>query len=285
MRRLLEACDEWPCEVHRRYAEENLGCETNVETGLDWVFEHVDRVIIVEDDCEPDPSFFRFCEELLERYADDARVMMISGHAFFVDPKAFGDQTYAFGAFSSIWGWATWRRAWQRHRALLPEGRDGALAAADAAAASGNPLSPTRQDHGTLLTKAGQRYFAEVATGSTTAFSWDSFWQLTVVREGGLAVTPRVNMVQNTGFRTDATYTQTTRPSPAAEEVVFPLVHPREVSLDPAVERELERILVRAHGRLARLLKKIVPMGPLRRPARALWDVASRLSSRLSARG
>ena len=59
----LEGVD-WQCEVNRKFSELNLGCEANVELGLDWVFSHVERAIILEDDCIPDPSFFPFCEEL-----------------------------------------------------------------------------------------------------------------------------------------------------------------------------------------------------------------------------
>ena len=49
---------DWPCEVERHYADTNLGCRARVSSGLDWVFDRVDRAIILEDDCLPDPGFF-----------------------------------------------------------------------------------------------------------------------------------------------------------------------------------------------------------------------------------
>src|SRR5262245_43178107 len=62
---------DWPCELRLNLSESNLGCRKRMSSGLDWVFHHVDRAIILEDDCVPDPSFFPFCEELLVRYASE----------------------------------------------------------------------------------------------------------------------------------------------------------------------------------------------------------------------
>ena len=63
-RAIIERVD-WPCEVLKNYSEANLGCRTRVSSGLDWVFSTVEEAIILEDDCLPHPTFFRFCEELL----------------------------------------------------------------------------------------------------------------------------------------------------------------------------------------------------------------------------
>ena len=73
---------DWPCEVLTNFSEVNLGCKVRVSSGLDWVFEQVPEAIILEDDCLPHQTFFRFCEELLERYRDDQRIGMISGDNF-----------------------------------------------------------------------------------------------------------------------------------------------------------------------------------------------------------
>jgi hypothetical protein len=77
-RKIVDQID-WECEVCRNYSDQNLGCGVRPATGISWVFEHVDRAIILEDDCLPHPSFFNFCDELLERYKYDQRVMQISG--------------------------------------------------------------------------------------------------------------------------------------------------------------------------------------------------------------
>ena len=77
-RAIIDSVD-WECEVLKNYSDENLGCKQRVSSGLDWVFDNVEEAIILEDDCLPHPTFFRFCEELLEKYRDDERVMKIDG--------------------------------------------------------------------------------------------------------------------------------------------------------------------------------------------------------------
>src|SRR6266480_1666618 len=113
VRALIDRID-WPCQVERRFAETNLGLRRSVLEGLDWVFQQTERAIILEDDCLPDPTFFPFCEELLDRYAEDREVAAISGTNF--EPcvqTPVGDASYYLSRFCHIWGWATWRRAWQ----------------------------------------------------------------------------------------------------------------------------------------------------------------------------
>ena len=103
---------DWACEVLTNYSDLNLGCGKRPATGITWVFEQVEEAIIFEDDCLPHPSFFRFCEELLNYYRHDERIMVISGNNF-----QFGrnrtDDSYYFSRYNHIWGWASWRRAWE----------------------------------------------------------------------------------------------------------------------------------------------------------------------------
>ena len=80
-RRIVEDID-WECEIHKNYAKQNMGCGYRVSSGLDWVFDHTEFSIILEDDCVPNTSFFRFCSEMLEKYRDDERIMYISGNNF-----------------------------------------------------------------------------------------------------------------------------------------------------------------------------------------------------------
>ena len=70
---------DWPCEQHHLWSDSNLGCGRSVPRGLSWVFEREEQVIVLEDDCVPEPTFFRFCKELLARYRDDPRVTQVCG--------------------------------------------------------------------------------------------------------------------------------------------------------------------------------------------------------------
>src|ERR1041384_4077758 len=102
----------WDCEVSRNYSSINLGMNGRTVSGLNWVFGLVDEAIFLEDDCLPDSSFFRFCDELLEKYRNDERVMMISGDNY-MRGRRVTPHSYFFSHYTGTWGWATWRRAWQ----------------------------------------------------------------------------------------------------------------------------------------------------------------------------
>ncbi|MBX3775489.1 FkbM family methyltransferase [Ralstonia insidiosa] len=78
---------------------------------IDWFFDHVEEGVILEDDCFPDPSFFRFCGELLQRYRSDRRIFGISGSSCISDVEIAA--SYWFLETPLISGLATWRRSWQ----------------------------------------------------------------------------------------------------------------------------------------------------------------------------
>ncbi|MFZ2621006.1 MAG: hypothetical protein WAX85_02180 [Minisyncoccia bacterium] len=115
---------DWPCKVKTLFQKENLGCGTGSVTGIKWMFEHVDRGIIMDDDCLPHPSFYYFCQELLEKYKDNPKIMHISGNNF-QDGKKRGNGSYYFSEYTHNWGWATWARAWKYydHNMISPEQR------------------------------------------------------------------------------------------------------------------------------------------------------------------
>ncbi|MBK8316966.1 MAG: hypothetical protein IPL01_24335 [Acidobacteria bacterium] len=103
---------DWDCEVITNFSDVKPWLQMRPVSGIDWVFEQVEEAIILEDDCLADPSFFRFCEELLERYRNDERVAMIGGINFLGNYQT-KYQSYYFSLFGGTWGWATWRRAWK----------------------------------------------------------------------------------------------------------------------------------------------------------------------------
>src|SRR5579883_3534944 len=112
-RALIEQVD-WQCEVFKNYSEVNLGCAKRVSSGLDWVFSNVEEAIILEDDCLPHPTFFRFCEELLEKYRYDTRISSISGQNVLLKHRRT-NYSYFFSRYNLCWGWASWKRAWQHY--------------------------------------------------------------------------------------------------------------------------------------------------------------------------
>jgi hypothetical protein len=186
VRRIVTAVT-WPCDVRTNFADSNQGCKVRVSSGISWVFEHVDRAVILEDDCLPSPAFFRYCREMLLHYEDDMRVFAVSGtNLSGVDAQP----AHYYSNFSLMWGWATWRSRWACYR-----------------------LSP--DDYVEVLRRMWwrrpvawmywTRVYRSLARGDID--TWDYQWILTVWRNSAVCVRPTVNLVRNIGFGVDATHT------------------------------------------------------------------------------
>jgi hypothetical protein len=207
---------DWDCEVLTNFAETNLGCKKRVSSGIDWVFEQVEEAIILEDDCLPDPTFFRFCQEMLERYRNDQRIGMISGDNFQFGQKR-GSASYYFSRYNHIWGWASWRRAWKHYDVDIPFWPELKRL---------RTLWPQMMDENEY--KYWENAFDAVYAGRID--TWDYQWTLSVWRQGMLTVLPTVNLIENIGFGESATHTK--GPSIYANmktcALQFPLVQPNE---------------------------------------------------------
>ncbi len=208
---------DWGCEVLKNYSETNLGCKRRVSSGIDWVFQTVDEAIIVEDDCLPQPEFFSYCDELLERYRQDTRVMHIAGSNFGITGKN-PQESYYFSRRTHIWGWATWRRAWQHYDVNMR-------------------LWPELKQQNRLIEIVGNKpeadkkteIFDKVYGGAVD--TWDYQWHFTCLWNGNFTIIPNTNMVENIGFHQDAS-THTTAPpgdfgDMKVEKLQFPLIHPQ----------------------------------------------------------
>ena len=105
---------DWNCEVKTLINERNLGCKIAVSNAITWFFDNEEQGIILEDDCLPCESFFKFCDELLLKYQFDNRVGHISGTNFQNGIKR-GQKDYYFSRHPIVWGWASWRRVWKNY--------------------------------------------------------------------------------------------------------------------------------------------------------------------------
>jgi hypothetical protein len=251
-RAIVELVD-WPCDVLTNYAVSNLGCKRRVSSGLDWVFKTVPEAIMLEDDCLPEPSFFRFCEELLERYRDDERVMMISGDNFQFGRRRTA-HSYYFSRYAHIWGWASWRRAWQHYDVDMKQWHD---------IRDGGWLHDLLDNPSSVRHWKG--VFDRVAQGKIN--TWDYQWTFACWLQSGLAVMPNVNLVSNIGFHAGATHTAAENQFSAmsTEPMQFPLDHPSFVIRDRLADDFTHRTHV-TEGLGIRLRRKFNKIIVLRRP-------------------
>lgn len=228
-RKVTETVD-WPCQVAREYADVHLGLGRRVASGIGAVLDDAGEAVFLEDDCLPDPSFFSYCAELLARYRDTPQVMMIAGF----NPLAAGEPTdpsYDFTHFGSIWGWATWRRAFEGY-SLHPPAADDEATFGRLRAALGNDQAFDYY----------RRALSRVRDGAVD--TWDFQWTVHRLLRGGLSAVPRHNLVENIGIGSGATHS-----SPLnlllsgldARPLEFPLWHPVLIEAKPALDERLLR--------------------------------------------
>lgn len=210
---------DWNCEVLTNFSRINLGCKQRVSSGLDWIFSEVEEAIILEDDCLPTQSFFCFCQTLLEYYRNDERIMHISGNNF-----QFRNQTtnysYFFSKYGGIWGWASWRRAWQYYDRDMKTWTE----------AKHNNLIDYIYDNW-----AEKLYwtniFDKVVNGIPN--TWDYQWLYARWMQKELSIAPAVNLVSNIGFNANATHTNhENQLANMQTEDIWEILHPPSVSRD-----------------------------------------------------
>jgi hypothetical protein len=183
---------DWKCDVKTLFRKENLGCRKAVSSAITWFFQNEEQGIILEDDCLPHPTFFNYCEIMLNRYKDDYRIAHIGGASFL--PEKVGNGDYYYSNLTNVWGWAGWRRVWQRYDVEMkswPEFRKTNYL---------HYLYPDRNILRHLQVVFDETYQGEIDT-------WD--YQLTYLNltNRGLSIIPNNNLISNIGFSTQATHT------------------------------------------------------------------------------
>ena len=235
----------WNCKVYKNYSQINLGCKYRPASGIDWVFEHTEEAIILEDDCYPDLSFFKYCEQLLKYYRNDLRVGMIAGSN--LHPGCFNSKdSYFFSKHTFCWGWATWKDRWENtfdidlkkwpsiRKTSFFEVVHGSKSAAKAWITGFDLLYKNKID------------------------AWDYQWLFANWLEGRVTVVPKVNLVSNIGFSDNATHTFNSK-SPLAnlkvEPMLFPLRHPGYVYVNYQADNYLYKKVfgVRLRSRVKKL--------------------------------
>jgi len=197
VRQLVLRQIDWDCEVKTLFREENLGCKNAVAGAISWFFSEVEQGIILEDDISPDLSFFTFCAEMLERYKEDERVMMVSGLNVATSWRA-ENQSYHFSYYGGIWGWASWRRAWDKYDLQMqawekPEVREQLAAFFPAG-----------------VWKEREKLYQDLYEGKIN--TWDLQWGFSRILQNGLSIIPSKNLIQNIGCKVGGTHITSSHP-------------------------------------------------------------------------
>jgi hypothetical protein len=282
-RAIVERVD-WPCEVLKNYSDVNLGCGLRESSGMIWIFEQVEEAIILEDDTWPHPSFFPFCEAMLDKYRDDERVMHISGDNWLVGGESPLHESYLFSRYCLSWGWASWRRAFRHYdpkMSLWPQMRDTSW------------LSGLLGDERAV--EHWKRIFDLTHAGMKFVDTWDYQWLFTIWLHHGLSALPRVNLISNLGFaREDAAHmtggANDPRSRSATAEMRFPLVHPKYMARDVVADQRMfdqciaPRPVLGLYGTVRQNIVDVLPT-PVRRSLSTFKARLTRLAHSLDVAG
>lgn len=184
---------DWECEVRTLFRTENLECGIAVSQAISWFFEEVEMGIILEDDVLVDSSFFSFSQELLLYYESNERVAHIGGSNF-QDGKNRSDGSYYFSKYTHSWGWATWRKHWNLFNFEIndtPEEIEAVVL---------NYCSKKKER------LYWNNVFNKMKTSKDKSI-WDYQWLYYIWKAKGICILPNQNLVENIGFRSDATHT------------------------------------------------------------------------------
>jgi hypothetical protein len=231
---------DWKCKIKTLFRKENLGCKYAVSGALDWFFENVEQGIILEDDCLPSQSFFRFCDELLERYKNDEKIMSISG---FNPLKKFDiKESYAFSKYFYCWGWATWRRAWKKNDLKLRKYQKI------------EKERKLKEYYPNFIERIlREKRVKDVLSKKVN--SWAIPWSISHQLNKSFSIIPKINLIKNIGFSKDSKHTKENKWDKKflvhkSNEMEFPLKHPviiRENKLytKKCLNQELIRIILK----------------------------------------
>jgi hypothetical protein len=219
----------WECQIFKLFFDTNQGCRQAIIQGLNWVFENETKAIILEDDCIPDPSFFSFCQELLDYYQDNDRIMSIGGYRYLPD-EIQSTESYCFSKYTQSWGWATWRRAWDLMDSELMTWED---------------ISQSTWLEAYLANPKYLAYWKYIFNKMRRGMNaWDYAWAYSCWRNNGLTIHPKVNLITPIGFGNNATH-NTDKSHPAsfrkAISISLPLTHPSEIRTFAATEDWIEK--------------------------------------------
>lgn len=212
--------------LHTFFSVDNLGCGTGPKTAIDWFFSQVDEGIVMEDDCLPHPDFFKYCEELLDRYRTIEEVRFINSTLY--DDRWKCTESYGFSHYMVTGAWAGWKRTW--------EGFDLDLKGISAQRLRKHILKLTDN-----RAEANWWYsiVKEIQQDKSKKSYWDYQMQIYLFINNALTIHPCVNLITNIGFDGQGTHTLDNndqrggRPSYS----IMPLTHPASIRVDKARDK------------------------------------------------
>lgn len=263
-RAAVEALIDWPCEVVKDYADSNKGVYDRIGLGAKWVLSRERFAIFLEDDNLPELSFFPFCKEMLERYADESRVLWVCGTNYLQEYSPADGSSYVFSQHMLPCGWASWGHKFSRYY-------DGELQLLD----DPNLLNRIRGEYrsSALYEQDRESWTLEkrrIEAGERPK-SWDYQMSFSQRAHGLLAVVPKYNQIRNIGVDEHSIHGGTSMSEVMTSRfcelktrpLEWPLSHPKVILTDQRFDALIDRIVLyplsyRAKGIANRFLKRVL---------------------------
>ena len=222
-RKLFETEINWECELKKKFRPSNVGVKKNINEALDWFFTDEEMGIIIEDDCEVNQSFFKFCEELLIKYKINNKIKAISGNYYFTNSLK---NSYYFSRCPGTHGWATWKRAWQENDIEMKR------------------WSPFADFIWLLfyfkfdIVKAHYFYKKFSHSYESKINSWDYQFLYSIWKSNGLIIRPFKSLSKHIGWGDDATHSKGVdrHPDVQLRDMKFPIEHPKDFKINSKLD-------------------------------------------------
>lgn len=233
--------------VHIIERQRNYGCARSLITGITEVVNAFGSIIVVEDDVLVSPYFLKYMNEALEMYREDKQVACVHGYLYPLNVRL--PETF-FIKGADIWGWATWKRAWDLYEP------DAAKLLCE--------LKSRR------LTKAfdfdGACNFTHMlkAVIAGKLDTWDVQWHATAFLKDMYTLYPGRSLVQNIGFDSSGTHCDAIDVSAASahfsvEMSPVPIHLQRTGILENPIAREaIRKFHIADAGRISRLKQALI---------------------------
>ena len=177
-------------KVYTKIEKKNLGLQRNILSGIDWAFKKNKELIILEDDNIPSPSFFEFCNKMLDLYKNNKKIMHISGTSFL---KERNSDDYYFSKILDCVGWATWKSSWIK---LIKK-------------FNLNEVLDNKKFDKYFNTNDEKLWFSHYLYREVNAIDgknlWTTWWVLTLILNNAFSINPSKNLVFHDGYNYEDT--------------------------------------------------------------------------------
>ncbi len=216
--------------INIKFSPKNYGCKLGVKKAIDWFFYNNKEGIILEDDCLPSKSFFKYCDKLLKIYRKKNKVKIISGYNFYKNTKI--KESYFFTKHVEVWGWASWRRVWNKFSFNTRDWEN-----------RGKKVLIERFKNNNNLNEYYLKKFD--LTFKNKIDTWDHQFVYYIWRSKGLTICPSMNLVQNIGFNLNATHTKNkhSKLELKSNNLKYPLNHPKEIKENVDMTDKMDKYL------------------------------------------